>query len=50
MIKIEAIQAVVGMIPFCGEVAGRGTRFFLAEKLGLDVYDPVGNHEADNDM
>jgi hypothetical protein len=47
VIKIESIQAVVGMIPFSGQVEGRRPMYFLAEKLGLDVYDTVGNNEDD---
>jgi hypothetical protein len=50
VIKVGSIQAVVGMVPFCKQVEGRGPRFFLAEKLGLDVYDPAENDESDDDM
>jgi len=40
VIEIESIKAVVGMVPFGERVEGQNPRFFLAEKLGLDVYDP----------
>lgn len=50
VIKIESIKAVVGMVPFCEQVEGRGPLFFLAEKLGLDVHDPDESDEADDDI
>lgn len=39
VIEIESIKAVVGMVPFGERAEGQNPRFFLAEKLGLDVYD-----------
>ena len=38
-IEIESIIAVVGMVPFREQEEGRNPSFYLAEKLGLDVYD-----------
>jgi len=38
-IEIESIIAVVGMVPFGEREEGRNPSFYLAEKLGLDVYD-----------
>ena len=48
VVEIESISAVVGMIPFGKAVEGRDPRFFLAEKLGLDVYDSIniGSEDA----
>ena len=38
-IEIESIIAVVGMVPFGEREEGRNPSFYLAEKLGLDMYD-----------
>lgn len=47
MIEIRSIQAVVGMVPFGEEVEGQNSQYFLAEKTGLDVYDPVEGEDND---
>ena len=39
VIETESISAVVGMVPFGDEAEDEDPRYFLAEKLGLDVYD-----------
>jgi hypothetical protein len=39
VIEIESISAVVGMVPFHEQVESHDPRFYLAERLGLDVYD-----------
>jgi hypothetical protein len=39
VIEIESISAVVGMVPFENQAEDEYARYFLAEKLGLDVYD-----------
>jgi hypothetical protein len=48
VIDFESISAVVGMVPFGESVEGQNTRYFLAEKLGLDVYDPAIVDEDDD--
>lgn len=49
MIEIESIIAVVGMVPFGEQDNGEAPSYFLAEKLGLDVYDSeiVGGGDTD---
>jgi hypothetical protein len=47
VIGVKSIVAVVGMVPFGEEVEGQNRRYFLAEKIGLDVYDPTES-EDDN--
>ena len=49
VIEIESIMAVVGMVPFEEQGEGRDTRFYLAEKLGLDVYDRDAAAGEDSD-
>jgi hypothetical protein len=49
VIKIESIKAVVGMVPFCKQAGSRGPLYFLAEKLGLDVYESTRDDEDNND-
>lgn len=51
MLEVESINAVVGMVPFQKEVESRYPRFYLAERLGLDVYDPdsIVSEDAGNE-
>jgi len=39
VVEVQSISAVVGMVPFGEQVEGEDPRYFLGEKLGLDVYD-----------
>jgi hypothetical protein len=52
VIEIESISAVVGMVPFCKQVEGSDPMYFLAERLGLDVYDPniIGGEDAGDEV
>ncbi|KAF9642953.1 hypothetical protein BDM02DRAFT_3105019, partial [Thelephora ganbajun] len=52
VIEIKSIQVVVGMVPFGKRVEGHNPRYFLAEKLGLDVYNPysTGSEDADDEV
>ena len=49
VIEIESIIAVVGMVLFGEQDNGEAPSYFLAEKLGLDVYDSeiVGSGDTD---
>ena len=49
MIDIESIGAVVGMVPFSQQIEGQKPRFYLAEKLGLDVYSGDDDDDDDDD-
>lgn len=49
VIGAESIKAVVGMVPFGKQAENDDPRFFLAEKLGLDVYETVVNVDEDVD-
>ena len=45
VIEIESIRAVIGMVPFGQWSEGQ---YFLAEKLGLDVYEPDASGSEDS--
>ena len=49
MIGVKYIEAAVGMVPFGEQVEGRNPRYFLVEKLGLDVYETIVNVDEDVD-
>ena len=49
VVEVASIKAVVGMIPFGTRVEGQNPKFFLAEKLGLDVYDQDTTGENSDD-
>ena len=47
IVGVKSIEAVVGMVPFGDQVEGHNPKYFLAEKLGLEVYETVLNVDED---